>query len=211
MRWLSQNYPWVLELTWTHLCLSVPAVVLSLLIAIPLGLLAHRRRVAGTVLLPLVGILYAIPSLPLFILIPVFLGTGLRSPLTMILVLTVYGVAILTRTVADAFASVPTHVVRAAVAMGFSPRRQFWGVELPLAVPVIISGLRVVAVSTVSLATVGSVVGIQSLGTLFTDGFQRGILPSIIAGVVLTILLALVLDALCVLARRILVPWEVRG
>ncbi len=206
MNWLSQNYPYVIELTWIHLWLTIPAVLLSAAIAIPLGWTAHRWRIGGIVL-PLVGVLYAIPSLPLFVLVPVFFGTGLRSPLTMIAVLTLYGVAVLTRTVADGFSSVPAHVKKAATAIGFSTVRHFWSVEFPLALPVIISGLRVVVVSTVSLVTVGSVVGIQSLGTLFTDGFQRGIVPEVITGIVLTITLALILDACCVLAQWLLLPW----
>lgn len=207
MKWLSQNYPWVVDLTFTHLWLTLPAVLLSLTIAIPVGWTAHRWRIGGA-LLPLVGVLYAIPSLPLFVLIPAFFGTGLRSPMTMIAVLTIYGVAILTRTVADAFSSVPRHVAKAATAIGFSTARRFWSVEFPLALPVIIAGLRVVVVSTVSLVTVGSVVGIQSLGTLFTDGFQRGIISEVVTGVVLTIALALLLDACCVLAQRLLLPWS---
>ena len=206
MTWLSQNYPWVIDLTWIHLWLTLPAVLLSLAIAIPVGWMAHRWRIGGA-LLPLVGVLYAIPSLPLFVLIPVFFGTGLRSPMTMIAVLTIYGVAILTRTVADGFSSVPGHVKKAATAIGGSPARRFWSVEFPLALPGIIAGLRVVVVSTVSLVTVGSVVGIQSLGTLFTDGFQRGIISEVVTGVVLTIALALLLDACCVLAQRLLLPW----
>lgn len=207
MKWLSQNYPWVVDLTFTHLWLTLPAVLLSLTIAIPVGWTAHRWRIGGA-LLPLVGVLYAIPSLPLFVLIPAFFGTGLRSPMTMIAVLTIYGVAILSRTVADAFSSVPGHVAKAATAIGFSTARRFWSVEFPLALPVIIAGLRVVVVSTVSLVTVGSVVGIQSLGTLFTDGFQRGIISEVVTGVVLTIALALLLDACCVLAQRLLLPWS---
>lgn len=207
MNWLSQNYPWVIELTWIHLWLTLPAVLLSLAIAIPLGWTAHRWRIGGA-LLPLVGVLYAIPSLPLFVLVPVLFGTGLRSPVTMVAVLTLYGVAILTRTVADGFSSVPLHVRKAATAVGYSTARRFWSVEFPLALPVIIAGLRVVVVSTVSLVTVGSVVGIQSLGTLFTDGFQRGIIAEVVTGVVLTIALALILDACCVLAQRLLLPWS---
>lgn len=207
MTWLSQNYSTVINLTWIHLWLTIPAVLLSLAIAIPLGWTAHRWRVGG-LLLPLVGILYAIPSLPLFVLIPVFFGTGLRSPLTMIAVLTIYGVAILTRTVSDAFGALPRHVISAATAIGFSTRRRFWSVEFPLAIPVIISGLRVVVVSTVSLVTVGSVVGIQSLGTLFTDGFQRGIISEVVTGIVLTVVLALLLDFCCIIAQKLLLPWS---
>lgn len=208
MNWLSQNLGHIAELTWIHLILTVPAVLLSLLIALPIGWLAHRWKLSGGVLLALVGVIYAIPSLPMFIIVPSMLGIGLRSNATMIIVLTAYGVALLSRTVADAFAAVPEQTRRAATGIGYDPTRRFLTVELPLAAPVILAGLRVVVVSTVSLVTVGAVVGIQSLGTLFTDGFQRGILASVLTGLVLTVALALLLDALCLLTGRLLLPWR---
>ncbi|QGU08217.1 Putative osmoprotectant uptake system permease protein YehY [Corynebacterium occultum] len=208
MNWLSQNLDNIGELTLTHLLLTVPAVLLSLLIALPIGWLAHRWQLGGGLILVLVGVIYAIPSLPMFIIVPSVLGIGLRSNATMIIVLTAYGVALLSRTVADAFASVPGETRRAATGIGYSDTRRFFTVDLPLAAPVILAGLRVVVVSTVSLVTVGAVVGIQSLGTLFTDGFQRGIFASVLTGLVLTVALALLLDALCLLAGRILLPWQ---
>ena len=89
--------------------------------------------------------------------------------------LTLYVVAILLRSSVDAFEAVDKDILQAATAMGYKPVRRFFGVELPLAVPVMIAGLRVATVSNISMVSVGAVIGIQSLGTLFTDGFQRGI------------------------------------
>ncbi|MGY1883923.1 ABC transporter permease [Blastococcus sp. SYSU DS0753] len=207
MTWLRLNSALVVELTTTHLLLSAPAVLLSLVIAVPLGWVANRYRLARGPLLTGVGLLYAVPSLPLLIAIPAVLGTPLRSAATMVTALTVYGVALLVRSAADGFGSVPGHVTQSATAVGFSTWSRFWQVELPLAAPVVLAGLRVVVVSTVGLVTVGAVVGISSLGTLFTDGFQRGLPGEIVTGLVMTVLLALVLDGVCVLAGRVLLPW----
>jgi osmoprotectant transport system permease protein len=118
---------------------------------------------------------------------------------------------VIVRTAADAFDAVERDVLQSATAVGYSPARRFWGVHLPLAGPVLLSGLRVVVVSTVSLATVGAVIGVQSLGSLFTDGFQRGIQAEIITGIVATIVLALVLDWACVAIGRALMPWTRSG
>lgn len=207
MKWLSQNVETVLSLTIAHLGLALPAIVLSLLIAVPIGRLAHGLRWLRNPTIAFVGVLYAIPSLPLFILIPSIFGTGLRSSATAIIVLTVYGVAILVRSAADAFAAVADSTLTSATAVGYSRWRIFWAVELPLAVPVLIAGLRVVAVSTVSLVTVASLVGISSLGTLFTDGFQRGIIAEVVAGLVVTVAIAVALDLLLAGLGRVLTPW----
>ncbi|MCW2921718.1 MAG: transporter permease [Thermoleophilia bacterium] len=207
MNWLSQNTDLVFDLTLTHLRLSIPPILLSLVLAIAIGYLAHRQRFARGPVLTLTGLLYAVPSLPLFIMIPVVFGTPLRSGSTMIIALTIYGVALLVRSAADAFGSVDRSVHETANAVGFSPWARFWRVELPLAGPVLLAGLRVVAVSTVSLVTVGAVIGIQSLGTLFTDGFQRGIQAEIFTGVILTILVGYLLDTACVWTGRLLMPW----
>ena len=98
--------------------------------------------------------------------------------------------------------------MEAASALGLNPQQRFWRVELPLAVPVLIAGLRVVTASTVSLVTVGAIVGVQSLGILFTDGFQRQLPESLLTGLGATLLLALVLDLLIVLLGRLLTPWQ---
>lgn len=207
MTWLAQNLHIVGALLVDHLLLSIPPILLSLLLSVPLGRLAAGDRRLRTPLLTGTGLLYAIPSLPLFIIIPALTGFSLRSPATMITALTLYGCALLVRGAADAFASVPEHVRLAASATGHSRWAMFWRVELPLAGPVLLASLRVVTVSTVSLVTVGAVIGISSLGTLFTDGFQRGIEASILTGIVLTVALAFALDRLCVLAGRLAMPW----
>ncbi|WP_296140608.1 ABC transporter permease [uncultured Tessaracoccus sp.] len=207
MSWLLANWPRVLELTAQHLLLCLPAVVASVLVAVPIGRLAYRRPRVGEPLLEAATLLYAIPALPLLILIPALVGTPLRSPATMVIALTVYGVALLVRTAADAFASVDPRVRDAAVAIGNSPRSVFWRVDLPLATPVLLSGIRVVTVSTIGLVTIGALVGIPSLGSLLTDGFQRGITAEVATGVVATMLLALVLDLLLLGTERLLTPW----
>jgi osmoprotectant transport system permease protein len=124
-----------------------------------------------------------------------------------VVVLTVYGIALLVRSVADAFGAIDQTARQAAVAIGHSPLAVFWQVELPLAVPVILSGVRVVVVSTIGLVTIGALVGISSLGTLFTDGFQRGIVEEVLTGMVLTVVLAMLLDTVVAIAGRILTPW----
>ncbi|RWZ59483.1 ABC transporter permease subunit [Labedella populi] len=207
MKWLNQNVGSLLELTVAHLALAVPAILLSLVIAVPIGWTAQRLRWARDPALALVGVLYAIPSLPLFVLVPVVLGIGIRSSANAIIVLTVYATAIMVRSAADAFSSVPLEARMSATAIGYSTWHRFWSVDLPLAIPVMLAGLRVVVVSTVSLVTVGSVIGIPSLGTLFTDGFQRGIVAEVAAGLIVTVLIALVLDGICILAGRALTPW----
>ncbi|TFC30889.1 ABC transporter permease subunit [Cryobacterium sp. TMT2-18-3] len=207
MTWIWSNLDLLWDRTLDHLILSVPPILLSFLIAVPLGWLANRYRAGRGVILTASGLLYAIPSLPLFFVIPAIVGTSLRSPLNLIIALTIYGVALMVRVVADGLASVDQDVRQSAVAVGYSGWSIFWQVELPLAGPVLLAGLRVVAVSTVSLATVGAVIGAQSLGSLFTDGFQRGIQAEIIAGIVLTVALALLLDGSLVLLGWVLLPW----
>ena len=173
MTWLSHAWPQIFALTWQHLLLSVPAILLSILIAVPLGWFASQFRRIGAIVLSAATLLYAVPGLPMLIIIPVLFATPLRSPATMVIALTIYGIALLVRTTADSFDSVPGDVRRAAQSLGYSPWSMFWRVDLPLAVPVLISGIRVVTVSTVGLVTIGALIGISSLGTLFTDGFQR--------------------------------------
>ena len=191
MNWLWSNLDLVGELMLVHLALSVPAIILSFVISVPIGWLAHRYSWSRGVLLSLCALLYAVPSLALFVALPPITGLSLRSPLNLVIALTLYGIAVIVRTAADAFDSVDADVRQSATAIGYSAAGRFWGVELPLAGPVLLSGLRVVIVSTVSLATIGAVIGVQSLGSLFTDGLQRGIQAEIITGIVATMVLAI--------------------
>lgn len=208
MNWVITNWEDIAELTGQHLRLALPPIVFSLLIAIPIGRYAFSHTLFGRPLLNAASLMYAVPSLPLIITIPIIIGTPLRSNLTMITALTVYGVALLVRTAADAFASVDAHTRDAAVALGHSPHTILWKVDLPLAIPVIASGLRVVASSTIGLVTIGALVGIPSLGSLLTDGFQRGITAEVTAGIIATIIVALIIDAIIQGLTWLLTPWS---
>ena len=211
MNWVLANLDVVGRHTVSHLVLALPPIVLSLLLAVPLGWLANRVRWLRTPLLTGAGLFYAIPSLPLFVVLPVVIGTGIRDPINIIIALTLYGLALLVPIAADALRQVDARILDAADAMGYPPMRRFVTVDLPLAGPALLAGLRVVAVSTVSLVTVGAVLGVPSLGMLFTDGFQRGIIAAVLTGIVATVALALVLDGLIVLAGRLLLPWTRRS
>ena len=208
MNWLSGSWALIGELTLTHLTIAVPAIIASVLIAVPIGAWAQSSKGVGGAVLSILTVLYAVPSLPLLIVIPVLSGIALRSRVNMVVVLTIYGIAVLIRQCAEAFAAVPVDVLESADALGMSRLRRFCTVELPLAVPVIVSGTRVVITSTVALVTIGAFIGVRSLGTLFTDGFQRGLTVEVLAGLVMTIALALLLDALAVGIGALMTPWR---
>jgi len=207
VKWLAANWQQLPGLVGDHLELCIPAILLSILIAVPIGWLAHRHRLVGAPLLGAASLLYAVPALPLLVIIPLIFGTPLRSPATMIVALTLYGVALLVRTAADAFAAVDAQARQAAIAVGYSGRTLFWRVDLPLATPVLVSGTRVMTVSTVSLVTLGALIGESGLGVLLTDGFQRGIAAEVAAGIIATVVVALVLDGVVIAAGRALTPW----
>ncbi|MFN8137719.1 MAG: ABC transporter permease subunit [Propionicimonas sp.] len=207
MNWLLTHLDEVGGLMVTHAVLSVIPLVIGLVVAVPLGWLAWRYRLLRTPLVAGTGLLYTIPSLALFILMPLVLGTGILDPLNVVVALSVYTVALLVRTVADGLASVPDEVLQAATAMGIGPLRRFFGVQLPLAVPVIAAGLRVAAVSNVSIVSVAALLGIAQLGSLFTDGFARNFLDPIIVGIVACMVLALALDLAILAVSRAVTPW----
>lgn len=207
MTWLSHSWRNVLELLLVHLSIAVPAIIIATLIAIPIGRFAYRFPRVGGPVLSASTLLYAIPALPMLIIIPVIFSTSLRSATTIIIALIAYGVALLVRSAADGFAAVDRSIRESAMAIGYSKRQMLWKVDLPLATPVIISGIRVVTVSTVGLTTIGALVGISNLGSLFTDGFQRGIPAEVITGIVLTVAVALLLDGIVQLIGRLLTPW----
>ncbi len=207
MTWVMNNLDLIGRLSVEHLSQSALPILLGLLVAIPAGWLAFRFRPTRGLVLTVVGLLYTIPSLALFALLPPLLGISFLSEVNLIVALTIYAVAIMTRFVADALASVDPTVRQAALAVGYGPWRRFWQVDLPLAGPVVLAGLRVTAVSTISLATVGILIGIDNLGYLFTNGYQRRIVAEILAGVVAVVVIALLVDLLLVLLGRWLMPW----
>ncbi len=197
-----------------HLATALPAIVLSFVISIPIGWAVNRlqigraTRAIGSIILVICALLYAIPSLPLFVVLPTIIGTDLQSPINVVIGLTLYGIALMVRTTADGLAAVDPDVRQSATAMGFSGVARFFRVELPLAGPVLVAGLRVVSVSTISLTTVGAVLGTPSLGRFFTGGFQTNTPIEVWIGVVVTIAIALILDGVIVLVSRLLMPWS---
>ena len=205
--WFMANLDEVLALTLTHVRLAVVPLIVGLLIALPLGWLARRYPVVYAPLVAGAGLLYTIPSLALFILMPLVLGTPILSDLNVIVALTFYTIALLVRTVADGLGAVPAEVNASATAMGIGRLRRFFTVELPLAVPVISAGLRVAAVSNVSIVSVAALIGISQLGSLFTDGFARTYLDPIVVGILACVLLAGVLDLVILGLTWLATPW----
>ncbi|XVX20757.1 ABC transporter permease [Actinomycetota bacterium] len=213
MTWVSDHAGDIATLAWRHLLLAGIPLVLGLLIAIPIGWAASRRPRLATAIVTASGLLYTIPSLALFILMPLILGTKILDPINVVAAMTIYTVALLVRTVVDGLRSVPDHVAQAATAMGYRPWRRLFAVELPLAVPVIAAGLRVAAVSNVSIVSVASLLGVSQLGDLLVDGYERNIPAELGAGIVACLILALALDVLIQVGARVLTPWRsaVRG
>jgi osmoprotectant transport system permease protein len=207
MTWVFDHLGLLGDLTVTHVYLSVLPVVIGLIIAIPLGWAASRWRAARAVLLTVSGLLYTIPSLALIVILPALIATKTLDPINVIITLSVYTVALLVRSIADALSAVPPTIVAAATAIGYRPVRRFVGVEFPLAIPVVVAGLRVAMVSNISLVSVGALIGIAGYGQLFTEGFQRQIVTEILAGIVATLVLALVADVLLQLLGRLVTPW----
>jgi osmoprotectant transport system permease protein len=207
VNWVVNNFGLILELTAVHLRQSIVPIVLGFVLSLPLGWVAWRYRLVRGPIIVLTGLLYTIPSLALLILLPATLGYSAISETNLVIALTIYAIAILVRAVSDGLDSVDDDVRQAATATGFAPFRRFWAVEFPLAGPVILAGLRVTAVSTISLATVGILIGVTNLGYLFTNGLERRIIAEVFAGVIAVVVIALVIDLILLLVGRALMPW----
>jgi osmoprotectant transport system permease protein len=205
--WAFDHWSEVLRLTWTHAVLAGVPLLLGLALAVPLGWLARRHAWLYAPLVVGTGLLYTIPSLALFILMPLLLGTTILDPLNVVVAMTIYTVALLTRTVTDGLSSVDDSTRQAAVAMGYGPVARFRAVDLPLAVPVIAAGLRVAAVSNVSVVSVASLIGVSQLGYFLTDGYARTFPTEVWVGIIACLLLALVFDLAIQLVSRLLTPW----
>jgi osmoprotectant transport system permease protein len=206
-QWVLDHIGYSMGLARTTLYISLVAVAVGLLLALVLGVAAGRAPKIVPPTLGITTVIYAIPSLAAFVaLLDV---TGL-SDITVIVPLAGYALAILARSVFDGFGSVADEVRVVATAMGYRRLRRRLTVELPAAVPVIVAGLRVAVVSSISLSTVGSLLGIGGLGTLFTEGENNNFLTEIVFGVVAVGFWALVCDAMLILAGRLLAPWSRR-
>ncbi|GAA2089790.1 ABC transporter permease subunit [Kitasatospora saccharophila] len=204
-RWLGDHLGYLGDLTADHAVIALVPVLLALLLAVPLGLACARFPRLYQPLAAVFNVVYALPSLAVFVVLIPY--TGLATRETVMVPLTCYALAVLLPTTVDGLRAVPEPVRQAATALGYGPWRRLAAVELPASVPYLIGGLRVAAVSSISLAAVGALVGRGGLGYLFVDGFQRTFPTPILAGIVLVALLALATDLLLVAARRVLAPW----
>ncbi|GIE82098.1 glycine/betaine ABC transporter permease [Actinoplanes philippinensis] len=207
IQYLTNNHEIVWQALQEHLYLALLPILFGFAISLPLGYLAVRFSWLYHPLINTFGVLYSIPSLALFVFLPVILGTKVLSPVNVVVALTVYTVALLARTVADGLRSVDPVVVQAATAMGYRRTRRLIDVELPIALPVVLAGLRVATVSNISLVSVGSLIGIGGLGQLFTRGFQLFYLEPILVGIILSVVLAAIADLIIVLVQRAVTPW----
>ncbi len=194
--------------TWTTIWLAAVPLVVGLLIALPIGWLASRFRWTYPPITSGAGILYTIPSLVLFLVLPGLIGTKILSPINVAVGLTVYTLALLVRVVADGLSSVSTATLDAAAAMGYTARQRLFAVQLPIAVPVIGAGVRVAAVSNVSLVSVASIIGVTQLGQLFIEGNTTASVTPTVVGLVLFILLALAFDLVILFIVRLSTPWQ---
>lgn len=205
--YVSANSGLVLDALGQHVLLAVLPLVIGVLLALPIGYLGVRFGWLYQPLLGVSGVVYAIPSLAVFVTLPYVLGTKILSPVNIVVALAIYTIALMARTVADGLRSVDPALTEAATAMGYRRTRRLLEVELPLAAPVILAGVRVAAVSNISLVSVGALLGVGGLGALFTRGFQLFYTAPIIVGIVLSIALAAVADVVIVLFQRAVTPW----
>jgi osmoprotectant transport system permease protein len=207
MEWALANLGRILSLAGQHLVLAVVPLVLGVVISLPLAQLVRRHRGWRTALLTLSSVLYTVPSLALFIILPVVLGTKILDPANVIVALTVYAVALLVRSSLDALDSVDAELSLAAQALGHTRLSRYFLVDLPLSLPVLIAGLRAISVSNISLVSVAALVGMPNLGILFTEGLQRDFVTEIVVGLVAILALALLADLALVILGRLLSPW----
>ncbi|WP_181719331.1 ABC transporter permease [Nocardia gipuzkoensis] len=207
MRYLIENFPEVMGFTATHLHLALTPLLLASVIAIPAGALVRRVPWLRRVTVTAASLAYTVPSLALLVIIPPLVGISAIDPLNVIIALTIYSTALLVIAVPAALDSVPATVLDAADAVGYGPLRRTLTVDMPLAVPVFVSSLRVVVVANIAMVSVGALIGVGGLGKLFTQGYQRDYPDEIIAGVLVTLALALVADRVVYALGRWATPW----
>lgn len=203
--WIGDNRDEIFHRLLEHIELTVIAVVVGLAISIPLGIYSYRHRRAYGPIAAITGILYTIPSLALFAFLVAYTGLTIT---TAEIGLVSYTLLILIRNIVAGLDAVPEEARESATGMGYSRRQLLWRVEVPLALPVIIAGIRIATVTTIGLVTVTAIIGKGGLGHFILDGLLQNFPTAAILGAVLSILLAIVVDALLLLSERVLTPWS---
>ena len=202
--WVDRNTDLIWSSLREHVILTISAVLIGLVIAVPVGIAATRWRWMYPPALGITGVLYTIPSLALFSLLIPFTGLSI---LTAEIGLVSYTLLILVRNIVGGLRSVPPDVREAAIGMGYSRWQLLWRIELPLALVVIIAGVRVALVTTIGLVTVTGLIGQGGLGFLILQGIQQFFATPLVIGAVLSIALAILLDGALVLVQRQVTPW----
>ena len=202
--WIGDHLDEIWARTLEHLQLTGLTIVIGFAISFPLALLAHRHRRLYPPITWVTGVLYTIPSLALFVTLLPFTGLGTTTAL---IGLVAYTLLIFIRNTVAGLDGVPEDAKEAARGMGYTPRQILWRVELPLALPVIIAGVRIAAVTTVGLVTITALIGLGGLGYFILEGLQLFFSTATIVGAVLSVALALVVDGVLLLVQRMLTPW----
>lgn len=205
MEWFLKNTEFVLGLTLTHLWISLTPLLIGSALSVVLAKFVPKKLISPTN--GFLGAIYAVPSLALFVALPAIIGTSYLGPTNVLVALTIYVVASMFFSTRDASSQVPDSANFISRAQGLSRWQHFIHVELPLSTPGLIAGLRVAAASTVSMASIGAVVGVRNLGYLFLDGFQRKIPDEIITGLVAIFVIAITFDFTLWFIGRLLTPW----
>jgi osmoprotectant transport system permease protein len=205
--WIVDNWDTILEAVWQHMILVIVPLAIGFVISLGLAIWAMRRPVVYGPITAVTGILYTIPSLAAFALLVPLFGFSL---LVAFIPLTTYTLLILFRNIVAGFQAVPEEVLEAADGMGYRRRERLLRVELPLAVPLMLTGVRLAAVTLIGLATVASILGSSfgGLGQLITDGLQTFFPTKYVLGGVLSVVLALIVDIVLVRVERLATPWS---
>jgi osmoprotectant transport system permease protein len=203
--WLADNTDKLMRYGIEHVRLAALAIIIGALVSIPLGAACHRQRWLYAPVLSISAIVYATPSLALVFLLLSWFGL---SKWVVVLPLAAYTLVIVVRNVVDGLRNVDAALVDAATALGYRSQSRLWRVELPAASATVVAGLRVASLSTVSLVTIGGLIGSGGLGQLFIEGSQIDNPVEVVAGIVLTALVALVFDLIIVTTYRVFAPWS---
>lgn len=203
--WVVDNYDRYVDPTVQHLVLVLAAVGIGFAIAFSLAILAHRRRWLASPFLAATGVLYTIPSISFFFLLLPLTGRGTT---TAIIALTAFTLQIIFRNVITGLRNVPSEVTEAARGVGFTPRQLLWRIEIPLAMPEIIAGLRIATVSTVALATLAVFANGGGLGGQIIVGSNLTFKTGIVVAGSIAVIMAILFDALILLLGRLLTPWK---
>jgi osmoprotectant transport system permease protein len=206
--WVGRNLDQIIDRTWQHLGLTAISVLLGLVISVGLAVVALRWRWTYPPITWVTGLLYTIPSLALFALLVPIVGLNATNA---VIALTSYTLLIIIRNLVAGIDGVPASVMEAADGMGYTRQGRFWRMEVPLALPAIIAGLRIATVTTVGLVTVTAVLGLGGYGFFILRGLNTFFWTQILVGVVLSVVLATLLDVGFVWLERLLSPWARRG